>query len=78
MLSDTELTRVVTDEMSAFDVKALIERLADPAILVGPDRIISAANNHVESLFGWEETGLVGQLIDVLIPSTSDPPTPTG
>ncbi len=42
--------------------------MADPAILVGDDRVIVAANSRMDKLFGWEESGLTGQLIDVLIP----------
>lgn len=47
----------------------IIHNLADPAILVGTDRVIAAANNAINELFGWEEPGLAGQLLDVLIPS---------
>jgi len=55
-------------ESSHFDIFEFVDNLADPAILVGPDRHITAANSHIDKLFGWEEIGLTGQLIDVLIP----------
>jgi hypothetical protein len=68
MLNENAIADVSADDQVNFDVVAFVDQLADPAILVGPDRVISAANGHVDRLFGWEETGLAGQLIDVLIP----------
>jgi len=51
------------------DIAELIHSLADPAILVGTDRVIVTANSAINELFGWGESGLTGQLLDVLIPS---------
>ena len=68
MLTNNSVSDDSLAESSHFDIFELVDNLADPAILVGPDRHITAANSHIDKLFGWEEIGLTGQLIDVLIP----------
>jgi signal transduction histidine kinase len=70
MLDENVVIDETTISESGIDVVDFVNQLADAAILVGPDRVISASNMHVNRLFGWDEPGLTGQLIDVLIPTS--------
>ncbi len=42
--------------------------LADPAMLIGSEHLVLIANDRANALFGWDDTGLAGQPLSVLIP----------
>ena len=60
----------VTELTSRRDLDSTILGLADPAMLIAADHRILLANNPASELFGWEGTGLTGQLMDVLLPES--------
>ena len=70
-MNENAVTTGDNEQSTQIDVITLITQMADPAILVGVDRVIAAANDRVNTLFGWQDEGLQGQKIDVLIPSTA-------
>lgn len=58
----------MTSLTSRHDLDSTILGLADPAMLIAADHRILLANDPANELFGWEGTGLTGQLMDVLLP----------
>jgi PAS domain S-box-containing protein len=58
-MSQTELER---------KYRIVLDISPTPLMVVGNDGRILLANNHIESLFGYEAGGLVGSDIDILVP----------
>lgn len=67
-MNEKAITTGDNEQSTQLDVIKLINQMADPAILVGVDRVIEVANDRVNALFGWQDEGLQGQQIDILIP----------
>src|SRR5712691_5474724 len=49
--------------------QAFLDAAPDAMVIVGQDGRIRLVNGQVEKLFGYQRTELVGQLVDVLVPS---------
>lgn len=60
------LDRFPADGVDPF--AALVQAAPDAILVVDADGTITAANDHVEALFGWAPGELVGQPIETLVP----------
>jgi formate hydrogenlyase transcriptional activator len=67
MATDVDRGGDVSEQAQAL-FKELFLASPDAIVVTGPDGRISATNPAVEQLFGYRETELVGQLIEILLP----------
>jgi PAS domain S-box-containing protein len=51
--------------------RALLDAAPDAMVIVGADGVIVLVNNQMEAVFGYARTELIGQPIEILIPSKS-------
>src|SRR5882724_10927533 len=51
------------------NLAAFLEAAPDAMVIVGPDGGILLINGQAERLFGYPRSELIGQLVDVLVPS---------
>ncbi len=69
-MADIQQRTGVTTITSERDFNSMVLGLAEPAILIGPKHRVLIANDRANALFGWEDTGLAGQSVKVLIPES--------
>ncbi len=67
LISSGESNKAV---LSGSDLRKCASVLAVSALLIGADSRIERANNRADALFGWDDTGVIGQSFEVLLPPT--------
>lgn len=69
-MADIQQRTGVTTISSGRDLDSVVLGLAEPAMLIGSKHRVLIANDRANALFGWEDTGLAGQSVKVLMPES--------